>query len=246
MPVIPTIVFADNENGTGTVSISGSDPGATNSLWTMRLDHNWPVNSWTKSAEQAGNGSLTVSFIPGVFWISVSSELEGSTVWTPPSYQKVSLGRPPVIDQIVEAVAARIRLLQLPGVDAAHVLTGMSLDVNMIGQCRQNTVLVAPSEEGEDYLTGGPTTRDWWGHNIKIALVAPANQDQSQKTRWYKWRELVRRGFVNQPLQLGVPEVQNAEFVKMSSFLRNYWEANLFASLMGFRFRSAEFRGMGV
>lgn len=246
MPAVPTVSFADNADGTGTVSVSGSDAGATNAVQVLAIDNQWPSSDWSLSASRTGDGDVNIATGAGIFWLSVRSTLSGNSSWSIPQYVTVTDGAVPVETQIVDAVVARIRLLGLTGITSARVFGQILLTPDFVKNMKGgDAVLVAPWD-GESLIPGGPTNRDYYSYPIVIALVANANQSDSNVDRWRKWRQLIRHAFATQALVTPSAQIYSADYLKISGLIREYWNRNLGASLLGFSFKSRELRGMGV
>lgn len=57
-----TISVADNGDGTATVTITGSDAGATNTVYVATADNLWGlVKAWTVAGSRVGDGTVQIT-----------------------------------------------------------------------------------------------------------------------------------------------------------------------------------------
>ena len=232
----------DNADGTADVTVSGTAGGASNVAWTMQVSSQWPPSFWANSGSRLGDSTITIAPGEGVYWIALTTD----GAWEPPQYAPITNGDVPVIDQILDAVVARIRLLSLTDFDPANIFPATLLEANKTRDARLNTIVVAPTGEGEPELAEGSVSSDVVSYPVLIAIAAPANRDQSQANRrkWLYWRERIRKAFLKQGLTLPTGCVKSADLITLPAIVREWWERNAFASLLAFSFRSKESRGM--
>jgi hypothetical protein len=245
-PDVPTVTATNNGDGTATVTISDSTSGTTNTVYTVPIDSQWndPL-TWTSRGSRSNDGTVNISPGAGIYWLKVRSTQGDGSAESEPQYLHVTNGTTAVLSQIIDAVVARIRLLNLDGIQPGNVYDHTILDPSKSRAIRDNAVLVAPVDQ-EQIANTGPTNADDIVYPVVVGLVAPANRSQTDANRnkWFLWRERVRKAFINQGLVVADGNVWQAEIQPLRIVVREWWERNAFVSPMIIRFTSREERGI--
>ncbi len=109
-----TITVVDNATTpTGATAVIAGSSGAANSVYVRRRDQVWAPGSWTLGGTRTGDGSVSLTLDPGVWWYYLQS---GSEAPTPPEVVLVTDGlwKPP--SRCRAAVLAQVQALALPAV----------------------------------------------------------------------------------------------------------------------------------
>lgn len=251
MPVnVPTFTIADNGNGTATVTVAGSTSGATNTIYGQSIDDQWGMASvWKTLGSRVGNGTVSVTTGKGFHWLAVGSALSGESSYAMPKYAHITNGELVIMTAILDAVQARIRLLNL--VPASRVFTHTVINESKIrdlsgGPC----VMIGPADETMKLFQDAVSVmqRDDIGYPIVAAYCAGANKDQSPEARerFYGPPQAIRRAFISQRLDISGGRVFYCELKPLRPAERSMWEKLAFAAGQILMFRSREDRGLGA
>ena len=253
MPATPTFTIVDNRDGTATVTIAGADGGTTNAIQTMSIDDQWGVAaSWTSRGSRTGNGAVTVTIPQGVYFVAVSSTLTGVTVWTPPKPANIaSSSRPVVQNAILNAVQARIRLLNL--IPSNRVFVHTAVDEQKVKDLKGGAaIVIGPADEMSVLFDDGTLQRDDIGYPTTVAYIAPRNsqtlsesQESAIRDEFFGPTQAIRRAFISQSLDVSGAAVFYCTVRPMRAVERSWWERLVFASGQVLSFRSREPRGIG-
>lgn len=241
MPTAPTITVTDNEDGTATVAVSGSDVGTTNTAYTSPARG----GSWTSGGNRSGDGNITVtptyiSNTGGVFHWRVESD-DGAVAHSNVLLNRVSKSSQSVKERIVEQVQSDIQGASLSGISSNDVAIQTAPD-----RIDRRMIIVA-SIDPERMLEGQrqrTNIRDDIVYPITVAHVDVANRDQTsdKRNRSSQWRQDIRRLFVSDHLT-GVDEVRDVTVRYGASVdVRAWFEANLLVGALTLNFTCREVR----
>lgn len=237
MPATPTATIVDNADGTVTATVSGSDSGATNTLYAVPLDHTWESPpAWENQGSRTDDGEIDADLGAGVFFWLVESALSGENVQTTPDWiQCTDSDIPAVLDQILTQIQARIISLSIADVLAADVVLNVVPDSEFIANLPRPMILVAPAGT-EQHISDNtvPVNSFRVGWPIVVAPVAPANHDHSAAFRrqWLLSRERIARALVNRRFPLTGSYVCMLDPLGLPSNVlidRAFWERNALA-----------------
>ncbi len=245
-----TLSITDNQNGMGaTVTILGSSPTATNTLWVMAMSGNLGAGIWAEITSRQGDGLATLPLGNGVYWSYCSSELSGLAICSNLVLFRVSDGQESVLYRCLLAVQAQIRNLSLPLLSSNGVLIRQVVSDRDVGQGRSYpypTVQISPFLREQMPLEASTNLRDQVAYPVLVVILAAENTDQDATFPTYlQWRERIARAFRNQHLP-SVPEIYGCqilpqEIVSAEAYLRH----SLFSSALLLEFYSREPRGVG-
>jgi hypothetical protein len=249
-PAAATLAVTDNADNTGGVAtVSGGDAGATNTVYSQRVDGELGAATWTSRGSRAGNGTITLAIggtlTAGYYWWRVQSVTAGGSAESNLVYQPLSDGSSAVLYRCLTAVQARIQGLGLSGIaNASVVIRQAPLDRHFkSGDLVLPGVVLAPVLTEQMNTTAGTNTRDDVGYPIGCFILAAGNQAIAPTAAHYKWREQIARAFRNQKLP-GVSEVWSCVVEPAAINDPGAWERNLYVSAMVLRFFAREVRGI--
>ena len=210
MPTSPVITVIDNENGTATVSVTGTTAGYTNTLKSQNVDLQQKLNTWTTQDNRVGDGDIVVSLPNGFYYFYVESaggagpELVGSA----PVRSRVSDGSLSIYSRVMEAVKATVLEGSLTGVpdERVYVRTIPQDSLGLVFPC----VFICPYGAEFHNPGSGTNTRDSVIYPVIVAYLDGADQDAENVTLrdvFLGNRERVSNAFRNQRLS-GVSESQ--------------------------------------
>lgn len=244
----PAITVSNNDDGTATVTISNATGGTTNTVYYVPIDNQWgDTLTWTSGGNRTGNGDVTVETGRGVFWFYVVSTDGTSSVASNIEQAWVSDGAECVWTQLLDAVQARVRALNLDGIDSDRVLVLTQLDAAEVRAVADSSggVVIGPGG-AETYPDSGPVQRDQINYPVVVALVAAANRDQSRefRERWLHHRERIRKAFISQGLVTPTQTIITCKAKPLSAFDERAWKAMGLISPLSLEFWSRETRGI--
>jgi hypothetical protein len=182
-----------------TATIAGSAGGA-NAVFVSHGDPAVPGVSagWVEKGARAGDGDVTLSLRPGVYWAYLSAD--GGAELTPPVYVRVTDGLGAVASRCLAAVRDRVTALALPCTERVYDQT-FTDDPAVLYPL--TVVTPAGARQSNEAALNG---RDDWGHPVRVLIRDKVFQyDQTARTKFEGWRQAVLRAFHNQRLP-GVPE----------------------------------------
>lgn len=258
--LVPTLSFADAHDGSGgTLTITGSTAGATNTLYTQRIDSTWYGDAgWHEEGNRTGSGTITVTCEPGVYmgYVLSVSGLE-SNVSTPLLFRS-SDSNESVYFQCLQAAQTRIRLLELEDI-AYHNVTAWKLPLlRAVGtaikkQAGYPVVILSTMDSETLNAAAGTNARDEIMYPVGVSIVSELKDDYARKpeydhlttghNRHLKWRERIRRAFINQRLP-GVEEVFNCTVQLRVPQIAGLISDGLEGSAMVLQFFARETRGL--
>lgn len=220
MPAAPTITVTDNEDGTATVAVSGSDAGTTNTAYTAPARG----GSWTSGGNRTGDGNITVTptYLEnsgGIFHWRVESS-DGSIAHSNVVLNRVSANSLCVYERILQQVKSDIQAADLDGIADDDVIL-QTVATGLKGRTTK-MVLVCPFGS-ESMLNTGCNDRDDIRYPVLVAFLQPGNREQQDKrAKWLYWRQDVSRTFRFQHLT-GVDEVYHVAVGYRDSVGQNQW-----------------------
>jgi len=244
MPATPTLSIANNQDGTATVTVAGSDSGSTNTVYAARIDTTWDSDSlpsWVSKGSRSEDGTVDITLSGAVWFVYVASELSGATASTPPYAAFVTdSSQEAVLDQILEGVKAKVLALSLTGVDASDVVVVTTPDGQFAQTISDPMVLIAAGGS-QQFSTEGDTGHYRLSWPVLVGMAVPANKDQTQAFRrqWFKNRERIENAIVYQRFALSAPYTCMLDPVlqAQNNLLDfSWWERNALAMPIVFRF----------
>lgn len=250
----PAITVTNNGDGTATVAISNSTGGTTNTVYYVPIDNQWgDALTWTNGGNRTGNGNVTVTTGRGVFWFYVAST-DGSNSMASNIAQKwISTSVESVWNQILDAVQARVRALNLTGISSSRVIVLTQLDAEKVREVNDSTggVVIAPAG-AETYPDGGPTTKDRILYPVVVAGIVVANMDSGRtnaqmrtfRETWLLHRQRIRQSLHMQGLVTPEQTVVTARARPLPAIDDRAWKAMNLLSPLLIEFESREQRGI--
>lgn len=235
----PTITAVDNQDGTGvTITISGTDPGATNTLYGQQISD--PVPSFQSLGTRVGDGTIGSSII-GYAWYYVAESsvsqisnliLISGTMNVQSVHYRCMLGVQAVVNTLSLSGVNSIKLGRFPWVRERE---------------EADVPIITISHPGNESFTAGTNARDDVGYPVMVGIFDRTEQDnRSELDKYLFWREKLARAMrqtVNLP---GVPEVIRtiAEYGPVT--VPADFVEGVVHSPITFRFVSREPRGIGA
>lgn len=255
---VPTLDFADAADGTGgTLTITGSTGGATNTFYTQPLDSSWYGDQgWTSRGSRSGDGVLTVVCPPGVYMSYVHSVSGSESNVSIPLQFRASEETESVYFQCLTAAQTRIRQLELEDVESRNV-TAWKMPLtravgSAIGKKASFPAVILSTMDSEALSSSaGTNARDEIGYPVGVVVIKeidastrPEQDYLEDRHDWHlKLRERIRRAFINQRLP-GVEEVNRCEVEMRVPQIAGLLNDNLEGSAMVLRFFARETRGL--
>lgn len=246
----PTVAIADNEDGMGaTATVTEATQGTTNTIYTQPLTGDLGVGEWSSAGSRSSNGAVALDLDPGIYRGYCLSELSGNSRASEVIDFIVTTGTSSIYSQILDAVQARLRLLQLAGLESANVVVREvpleRLLPDELGQLTGNAgIVIAPQRDTFD-PRAGVTTHDDLVYGVWVCFFASSNQDRTgaKIPGVTLWRERVSKAFRNQRLP-GVSGVFNSGVESSDVFPYQAWVSNRTISSLLLKFTSRESRGL--
>lgn len=246
MPTAPTITVTDNEDGTATVTVSGSDVGTTNTAFYAPVNYDpYDGSNWTTADNITGDGDIDVTptYVRnrgGVYLWRVESS-DGTVAHSNIVQNRVSGSSQTTYERILEAVHA-----QIAGAGLEGILTNEVKLQTVPDKIDRRLILVAPTDP-ERMLTGGrqrSNARDDTVYPVTVVYADAANRKQTadKRDQWMRWRQDIARLFRSQHLT-GVDEVYDCTITYRDSFDASAWfKENLCVGAMVLNFTAREVR----
>lgn len=194
-----------------TAAVSGSDGAAVSILWTP-ADRPWPLDDWATAGSRTGDGPVGVLVPPRFYFVCAKT----ATDCSPPARVAVTDGRTAAATQLQAALAATLKLLNLPSAtDFAEKRaagdgewTGVGVYEHLLDdptERRYPCLVVSLDEVNETEETGTSDTDDIV-YPFRVMLYDSALAPTNQTVRaWVQWcREKVSRALRQQHV-LAVP-----------------------------------------
>lgn len=205
MPLaVPVLTLADaNETPEKiAITVTGSDPAATNTLF--RIAWNGTINTptaWTSADSFTGNVTARKTAItPGEAWYSLRSVLGSETVYTPPVYRPITDQTAAVQTRCLNAIVTRLKSLAIPTIlDEVYPIP--SIDELSIGSNKCGVIRGAAP-----IATDNNSVRDFFEYAFLVVFTAADTLGvNSPEAKYDTWSEKARKAFHNRRLD-GVAE----------------------------------------
>jgi len=196
-PSTPSIAIVDNEDGTATVTISGSDAGTSNTVYTA----DWASDAWESAGSRVGDGDVAVDPGTSVFWAYVVSSDGSQQVVSDLAHGTATDGTTSVLYRSLVAVRDVIRGLALSGVGSAQIVwQKQPWDRNSV----HPGIFCCPEPETIQHRTN---VRSDVGYGVLVVMVRASNRNLIDAFDTFTlWREQISRALRAKPLT-GVSEV---------------------------------------
>jgi hypothetical protein len=244
-----TLAITDNASPTTGIvaTITGSDPGSTNTLYTQAA--NYPF--WAQQGSRTGDGTIAAALPSGHFNAYVFSTAVGGLPAVSPVTNQfaVTAGNQSVEERLLLAVQASIQQMvpagSLPGLKASNVFVRAvpGEDVRQALPC----VLLTPIDR--DPCVGTTTGKDDFGKPVVVILadrkdpgLLAASGQPAVLSPFLLWRERIVRRFISQRLP-AVAEAISCTFEPDAIFNPRAAEFEFLVSSFTLRFRTREPRG---
>lgn len=189
----------DNGDGSGTVTMTGTESGASNRLYRA----NWtgqPLQlDWIDSGTRTGDGSITVDAVGYWLW---RLESFGSTVKTAHCYGPIIDPTKSPLERVGESVQLRIASLNLPGLGPNRIAVRWA--EKLVTTQDEPPMIVIGFFAGESFV-GGTTQQDDIGIPFVVGMYDKPNEQPIPSRRVLGWRWAILKALRNQRLA-GVPE----------------------------------------
>lgn len=257
---VPTLSFADDNDGTGgTLTVANSTVGATNTAYVQQLDATWYGNEgWVSKGSRTSDGTIDISCLPGVFLCYVLSTLGAESNVSVPLMFRASDALESIYFQCLEAAQLRIRLLELEDIQESNVTAWKMPLLRAVGtavtKAAEFPVVILSTMDAETLNNDdGTNARDVIGYPVGVVIVSKLQGEYARKPeydhlwtgqdRHLKWRERIRRAFINQRLP-GVSSVYRCVVEPRVPQIAGLLTDGLEGSAMVLRFFARETRGL--
>ena len=240
----PVLTIADSaDGGNGTATVTGATTGTTNTLYRQSVDGELGGSTWTSTGSRTSSGTIPIALsAKGYFWWYVLSELAGESVVSNLVYQPLTDGDEAVLTRCIDAIAARLTLLNVTGIGTKIYSRTLPDDPVISYPC----TLVCREPTPHQYR-GGSNTRDDIGYPIQVLnMTSDSLRQNSPVERYDLWRQQQERAFREQRLP-GVDECQWCE-IEPLKILDDQAPAMFSKVVSGFTIRAVtrEVRGFGA
>ena len=241
--------MADLATGLGaTATITTSDAGATNTLYSSSVDGEVAAGTWTSRGSRVGDGTISVSLttLGYYFWYVKSVSGAESTI-SNLDYEPITDGANAVLTRCIAAVVSRLQLLTLSGIATTRIVS--IADVSNAGATPDFPCVLVAREPTPHQYRGGVNDRDDLGYPIQVLFCESDGLGaQSNVARWDLWRQQAERAFRFQRLP-GVAESQLACEIEPLKILDPAFRPPIYDKVVsGFTIRAVcrEVRGLGA
>lgn len=250
-----SLTISDNQNGTATATIAGSDAGSANTVYATPVQPMMMTMGaalpWQSQATRTGNG--TVTFTPtsgaGYYFFYAAGTVSGAAAISPPTYGPVSAAVLAVFEAMRNAVQAKIQTLSLPGDPQSNLLpiTGERVykQMEQLAHLVQYPCVVILEEDEQETVTPATNARDDIGYPVRVLLMDRSGKLFDKRLPTYLlWRQRIMRAFEEQRLP-GVASIWTCHvqpLLVVDTRTRQMYEH--LVSGMVLRFVSRELRGV--
>lgn len=251
--------LVNDGNGTScTATLLGVDPGWPVSIFSRRVSNPGasPSQSWSLALAGTGPGPhvLTLPGGKGFHWVYALATGDTGDVASVPVWLRLHDDSDPVSERILQAVAARISTLDLPGIGS----NVQQVKFPDLAEYIQRDTQAPPQRStpaaivclvGSEQNVRAFNAADDMGYSVVVILLDKDQRDQElNRSRNLHWRQSILRAFINQP-PIPVPEVWNCVLEQGQGMLLhpNAWiDRGLWHQQIGLRFITREPRGFGA
>jgi hypothetical protein len=196
-----TFAVTDNQNGTGaTATISGSDAGSANTVYTCPLGRgSQPPLPWLPAASRNGDGAVSLPVQPGYYLSYVQGQAGHATALAPPLIFGASAVADSVYQRIMLAIQAKVQALWL------NALANPPADLpasNVVLQPEYNPallpgypcVLICPPQGIGERVEGLLNVTDDIGYPVAVTIIDMASPKYVPPyPSYFLWRERIFR-----------------------------------------------------
>ena len=251
-PSVPVLSVADNGDGSGGVAtVSGSDSGTTNVIYTEPYAGAISSGSWTSSGGTTGDGTADLSLPVGWYFGFVSSTGSGGAVSISELvYFDLNSGTVSVHYQCLEAVQAAIQAAVLVATGSV-LIKKLAVDRSLKDQgVTLPAIILSPGTETMD-RNAGVVGFDDVVYPVQVVTAQADNQEStlaSGLSLWLKTRQNLARGFRQQPqsVRTMAPTINNVWVDPRQPVVPEAWKQNLLVSILNLNFLSREPRGFNT
>lgn len=247
-PSTPALAIVDDEDGTGaTATVSLADGGTTNTVYVCPIDSEFDTGAWVSAGSRSGNGVVNLNIDPGYYFGYVLSSNGDGTAASTPEFFVVTTGEDCVHFRILEAVVARLLVLNLDGIADANIVLRNRASDRFIGTGKDvefpAIVVAIPQGSETTNVTSGTVFGDDTGYPVLVVILDSYPESLEPQSNHLKWREQIMRAFQNQRLP-GVSEVMYGQDEPGVIVSPTDWPAGTFRSHVGLRFFARQTRGL--
>lgn len=242
---MPTYTWTDNKDGTGaTLTTSGLVADLTFEIWVQPFGRRiGAAGAWSLNRTGVGNGTFALSLPVGYYF---AYAFPSKADMSPVAYFAVTDGEDSVHFRAMQAVEAKIKLLDLDGLTT--VITRKLPTDRGIGDTGADiplpAVVISTMGIEAQPQNQGTNQRDDVDYPVNVTILAADNGDLvTNQARYLKWREQINRAFRNQRLD-GVPEIMICRVQPAQITAAQQFWANVYHSSLIVRCVSREVRGM--
>jgi hypothetical protein len=231
IPSTPTLVITDHANGLGSVTISGTDSGTTNTIFAQSFS-GLGTATWSNVGARSGNGDVAYCLVGAghylVYCRSVNGD--GNQAVSSVTYATVTSSTQSYKERILDAVQARIQAIGLSGIAGTSIVQKKLLHKRWFdaGNVPLPAVLLTPETPNYSPMAG-TLSRDDIAYRILVTCIHADNQEATgwaNQDRQMLWYEKIMKAFRNQQLaavnEVVTMTVQPGAYVDASAYGANY------------------------
>ena len=249
-----TVSFVDNQDGTATATIAGSDVSSANTVYTCAVSPpNVNTPAWASAGSRTGDGTLTVTAAAGYYYAYCAGTVSSAAALSVPTLFGISAAAQSVQEQVEAAIQARIQQLSLSGLSGGpgdlpssrvyrlQAATPEALVAAVIYPC-----IVVATAQVPDTQQGILNNVDDIQYPVNILLLDRVGSAYQANAPTYRlWRQQIFRALRNQRL----PNVSTVYTVRLDPEPVLEWEPRAYELMhSGWLARavSREPRGLGA
>lgn len=192
----------DNEDGTATVTLSGSETGAENEVYVRRWGLSLLSSAWSLAGSRTGDGDVEIDVAPGLYWLYVLSAANGSSAATSPFGFRATDGEDALHYQCAEAVVDSILALSLSDDYTEDTVRAMELPWSAFREIGAKGIIVTPIREE---LESENNQEDDIAYRVQVSFLESSQQNLVLDKAPLLVRERVVRAFSEIKLPGDIP-----------------------------------------
>lgn len=245
----PTLAVTDQGDGTGaTATITGSDVGTTNTVYTQAFDGELGSDTWTSQGSRSGNGTIDMTLTTGHYLAYVVSSDGSQTQASNVVYFVVTSATESVYYQCLTGTRSRVQAVSLSGIENANIVAKKMPHPRLFsddGSISLPCVLITPPGDRQP-ANEGTNLEDDVHYRVLVTVVSPDNQERTiaaNLSRDLLWMQQISRAFRQQRLP-GVDEVVTCRVQPGEAYVPAAWRNNYAVSARVLEFIAREPRGI--
>ncbi len=242
----PKLEIIDHGDATGaTAQVEDVDVADSCEIWIRSFSGQLGQGGWTLADQRLGSGNITLDLPAGHYFAYALLRTDITQLVSEVIYFSITDGLESVHTRCLEAAQARIRMLNLEGLENEQVLIEkLPTNRHLPSEVALPAIVLSPTRATMP-VEAGTNSMDDVRYDVLVTIFDRDNQEPSlveNLERHLLWRQQIARAFRNQRLP-GVPEIIQTEVEPDESVHERSWKRELMTSMVRLRFISREVRG---